>query len=150
PLATEKDDTFRVDAPDQRRYVLKIANPSEDPQEIDLQIELLLHLARVDATIPVPKIIHSVDGHTSFTKVDRAGQNRCIRLMSYLDGILLDSTGSTAHERFRVGQVLARLRHATASFSHPADSRALAWDVKNLPRLRALLDQVVDTTQREK
>src|SRR5262245_19788431 len=45
PLATEKDDTFRVDASDGRRYVLKIANPSEDPLEIDLEIELLLHVA---------------------------------------------------------------------------------------------------------
>jgi Ser/Thr protein kinase RdoA (MazF antagonist) len=82
PLATEKDDTFRVDAADRRRYVLKVANPSEDPAEIALQIELLLHLARVDATIPVPRLIRNRDGHTSFTKVDRAGQNRCVRLMS--------------------------------------------------------------------
>src|SRR5262245_58139597 len=96
PLATEKDDTFRVAASDGRKYVLKIANPSEDPLEIDLQIELLLHVATVDPDIPVPRLIHNVDGDTSFTKVDRAGQRRCVRLMSYLEGTPLDNTESTA------------------------------------------------------
>ena len=107
PLATEKDDTFRVDASDGRRYVLKIANPSEDPLEIDLQIELLLHVATVDANIPVPRLIHNVDGRTSFTKVDRAEQNRCVRLMSYLEGTPLDSTGLCAGR----GVGLARTTH---------------------------------------
>jgi len=150
PLATEKDDTFRVEASDGRRYVMKIANPSEDPLEIDFQIELLLHIATVDANIPVPRLIRNVDGRTSFTKVDRAGQNRYVRLMSYLEGTPLDSTGSNAQERFRVGAVLGRLRHATAGFSHPADSRVLAWDVKHLPSLRPLLDQIEDATRRKK
>jgi Ser/Thr protein kinase RdoA (MazF antagonist) len=100
PLATEKDDTFRVDASDGRRYVLKIANPSEDPLEIDFQIELLLHVATVDAGIPVPRLIHNLDGRTSFAKVDRAGQNRCVRLMSYLEGTPLDSTGSPRRSGF--------------------------------------------------
>jgi Ser/Thr protein kinase RdoA (MazF antagonist) len=149
-LATEKDDTFRVDARDGRRYVLKIANPSEDPLEIDLQIKLLLHVATVDADIPVPRLVHDVDGRASFTKVDRAGQNRCVRLMSYLEGTPLDSTGSTAQERFRVGEALGRLRHATAGFSHPADLRVIAWDVKHLPSLRPLLDRVEDASRRKR
>jgi hydroxylysine kinase len=149
-LATEKDDTFRVNAVDGRRYILKVANPSEDPLEVSFQIELLLHIERVDAVIPIPRLIRDVGGQPRFTMVDRAGQNRVVRLMSYLGGTPLDSTGSNAQERFRIGEVLARLRYATAGFSHPADSRFLAWDVKRLLSLRHLLQNVEEANQREK
>lgn len=148
PLATEKDDTFRVDASDGRRYVLKVANPSEDQREIDLQIKLLLHVATTDPSIPIPTLIHNVHGQTSFTAIDRSGQHRSLRLMSYLEGTPLDSTVSNAQERFLVGQVLARLRYATADFNHPSDSRLLAWDVKHLANLRPLLQRVEDPARR--
>lgn len=149
-LVTEKDDTFRVDAADGQRYILKVANPLEDPLEISFQIELLLHVETADASIPVPRLIQDVSGRPCLTRVDRAGQKRCVRVMSYLEGTPLDSTGSNAQERFRVGEVLGRLRYATAGFSHPADSRVLAWDVKHLLSLRHLLDQVEDTRRRAK
>lgn len=149
-LTTEKDDTFRIDALDGRRYILKVANPSEDPLEIAFQIELLLHVETADASIPVPRLIQDVSGRPYFTMIDQAGQNRRVCLMSYLDGTPLDGTGSNAQERFRVGEMLGRLRYATAGFSHPADSRVLAWDVKNLLSLRHLLEHVEEASQREK
>lgn len=148
-LVTEKDDSFRVDTTDERRFVLKVANPSEDPKEISFQIELLMHVERTDPSIPVPRLIQDTRGRPSIMIVDRARQRRCVRLMSYLDGTLLDSTGSNAQERFRVGEVLARLRYASEGFSHPADSRVLAWDVKHLLSLQYLLDDVEDTSKRE-
>jgi len=147
-LATEKDDTFRV-AADGSTYILKVANPSEDSREISLQNELLLHVARVDPSLPVPRLIESVNKRLAVVVVDRAGQSRCTRMMSYLEGTPLDTTESDARERFRVGQMLARLRYATARFSHPADSRVLAWDIRHLLGLRHLLEHVADPHQHE-
>jgi Ser/Thr protein kinase RdoA (MazF antagonist) len=147
-FATEKDDTFRVDADDGRRVILKVANPSEDVSEIAFQAELLQHIERVDPALPVPRVLPDAQGRAHAQIVDRAGQARQVRLMSYLDGTPLDSTGSSPAERERVGEVLGRLRRATAGFSHPAENRVLAWDVKHLPTLRPLLDDVVDDRQR--
>lgn len=149
-LATEKDDTFRVDAESGSRYILKIANPLEDAAEVSLQLELLEHIARVDPTIPVPRVIFDRNGQSSRIVIDQAGQRRQLRLMSYLDGTPLDSTHSSTFEREKVGETLAKLRHATAKFSHPSDSRVLAWDVKNLLSLRNLLDDVEDSDKRWK
>jgi len=149
-LATEKDDTFRVDAADGRRYTLKVANPAEDPADISFQVQLLLHVATTDASIPVPRLVQNISGRPHFTMIDRAAQSRHVHLMSYLEGTTLDSTGSNAKERFRVGAMLGRLRYATAGFSHPADSRVLAWDVTHLLELRHLLKCVQDDNQREK
>ena len=146
-FATEKDDTFRVDADDGQRFILKVANPSEDQAEIAFQVELLQHVERVDPTLPVPRMLPDATGRVLGEIVDRAGQARQVRLMSYLDGTPLDSTGSSPLERERVGEVLGRLRRATGGFSHPAENRVLAWDVKHLLSLRPLLDDVADPRQ---
>ncbi len=147
-LATEKDDTFRAECDDGRKYILKIANPSEDAAEIALQVELLLHIEATDPDLPVPRLIPNRDGQVQFQIRDAAGQLRQTRLMSYLDGIPLDSTDSSSAERERVGTILGRLRHAMEDFSHPADSRVLAWDVTHLATLAPLLSHVEDNAQR--
>lgn len=147
-FATEKDDTFRVEAADGQRFILKVANPSEDVSEIAFQAELLQHIEQVDPTLPVPRMLSDGAGRVYGEIVDRAGQARQVRLMSYLDGTPLDSTASSPTERERVGEVLGRLRRATGGFSHPAENRVLAWDVKHLPALRPLLDDVTDRRQR--
>lgn len=147
-FATEKDDTFRIDASNGRRYVLKIANPHEPVDEIDMQLRVLQHIERVQPSLPVPHVLHNKDSATLSTFTDQAGQVRHARLLSFVDGTPLDSVESTAPEREQVGEVLARLRLATADFSHPADSRSLAWDVKHLPTLMPLLHGVNDASQR--
>jgi Ser/Thr protein kinase RdoA (MazF antagonist) len=73
-----------------------------------------------------------------------------MRLMSYLEGTPLDSTGSSASEREQVGLALARLRLATAGFSHPAENRILAWDVSHLSRMEGMLARVENREQARK
>jgi Ser/Thr protein kinase RdoA (MazF antagonist) len=57
-FATEKDDTFRVDAPD-GRFVLKVANPAETAEELDFQVELMRHAAAADPGLPLPAALPS-------------------------------------------------------------------------------------------
>ncbi|MEU0250403.1 phosphotransferase [Streptomyces sp. NPDC006235] len=45
--------------------------------------------------------------------------------------------------------MLAALSHATADFRHPADGRLCAWDVRHLPVLRPLLEDVTDPARRQ-
>ena len=148
-LATEQDDTFRIDAADRRKYIIKVAGPAEDPAALDLQIRLMRHVTRIDPRLPIPELIPNVAGKALVEVIDRAGQVRRARMMSYLEGTCLDSTDSNAVERMRVGEALGRLRHATAAFSHPADSRVLAWDVRHLPALRDLIQYVADEARQE-
>lgn len=148
-LPTEQDDTFRIDSADRRKYVIKIAGPAEDSAALDLQIRLMQHVARTDRRVRIPELIPNVAGNALINVIDRAGQFRCVRVMTYLEGTCLDSTHSNAAERIRVGEVLGRLRHATATFSHPADSRVLAWDVRHLPALRDLIQYVADEARQQ-
>lgn len=147
-LATEKDDTFRLTVPDGRRFILKVANPTEDPDEIDLQTRILRHIERRDPAIPVPRVVAGSGGAAIVSLTDRAGQKRLARLLTFLEGTVLDRTDASPAEREKIGEVLARLRLATATFSHPAEGRVLAWDVKHLPGLRPLLAHVGDPARR--
>ncbi|UFM66622.1 phosphotransferase [Paracoccus sp. MA] len=147
-LDTEKDDTFRLATPKGDRFIVKVSNPDEDPAELSLQTDLLDHLARVDPGLPVPRVMRNRDGKGFFTITDSHGQPRMVRMLTYLEGTPLDRIASTAEERARVGATLARLRLAMADFSHPHDSREIAWDVQHLPKLAFLLDGVADPEHR--
>jgi len=146
---TEKDDTFRIATAGGESYVLKVTNPAESREEISFQTALLKHVANKDASLPVPRVLQSVDGEDMVPVRDQAGQNRFLRLLSYIDGTPLANTTSTVIGREEIGRVLGRLRYATADFSHAADKRVLAWDVQHLAGLAHLLEHVKDESHKK-
>lgn len=141
-FATEKDDTFRLEANSGEMFVLKVANPAEDALELDLQVAILEHLEQSDLALPAPRARRTKAGDRYGSITDNAGQWRKVRLMTYLEGTPLDDVPSTSSQREQIGAVLAKLRTALANFSHPATHRVVPWDVKNLPRLAHLLKYV--------
>lgn len=147
-LDTEKDDTFKLTAGDGREAVLKVANPGEDIAEIDLQQSLLDHLATGGIAPPVPHTIRTRNGEPRFLHEDLAGQKRHVRMLSFLPGTPLSETASSAAQREKVGEALARLRLGMADFSHPAQNHELAWDVRHLLKLEHLLEHVADELHR--
>lgn len=147
-LETEKDDTFKISA-GARKYILKIANPAERLDEISFQTEILRHIQTSNPNIPIPRVISGNDGGELQWITDSSGQKRYVRLMSYLEGTPLDSTHSTELEREKIGEILGQLRLATATFSHPADARTLAWDVQHLTSLSSLIGEMTDQAERD-
>ncbi|RWM93406.1 MAG: serine kinase [Mesorhizobium sp.] len=136
---TEKDDTFLLDCANRGKFVLKIAHPSERVDELDFQVALLRHIEGIAPDLPVPRAHCDVNGVDLPIVTTSAGERRVVRLITFLAGTPLDRTVSTAPQREQIGEVLAKLRHAMADFSHPADSRTLAWDVTHLLDLSDLL-----------
>ena len=106
-LATEKDDTFAVRADDHHAYILKVTNPAEDPREVDLEIQLMRHVARAGPLVPVPQLFDALDGQLLIALEDAAGQLRQARLMSFIAGTPLDSTSSSPAERSADGLALS-------------------------------------------
>jgi Ser/Thr protein kinase RdoA (MazF antagonist) len=147
-VATEKDDTFVIDVAGRPRFVLKVSNPAEDPDELDFEIQLMHSVAQI-GTVPVPALFPDRAGRLLTDLEDDAGQWRQARLMSFVAGTPLDATDSSPDERAAVGRTLARLRHATAAFAHPAQQRILPWNVEHLRELRPLLGVVDDPAQRD-
>ncbi|WP_406737103.1 phosphotransferase [Thioclava sp. GXIMD4215] len=145
-LDTEKDDTFALRQQD-RKLIFKIANPAEPPAELDLQIQTLAHLNRHAPDLPVPRIVPALNG-AALVALPLADGIRHARMMTYLEGDLLDTLPPLGPEQYRIGEMNAKLRLAMTDFRHPFAARQLAWDIRHLPRLAELLDHVPDQSQR--
>ena len=62
PLDSERDQNFRLRTGAGRQWVLKIANPAEDPAILDMQTQALLHIAQVDPELAIPRVKTTPEG----------------------------------------------------------------------------------------
>ena len=155
PLRSERDQNFLVEA-DGARFVLKLNNVAQDPGVALFQIRALLHVARVDPELPVPRMIPTLEGAWAFDwPLDRPSI-RSGRLVTYLSGAPLAGHRGSRHQAENVGRFAARLGRALRGFFDPAAGHELLWDLKHAahaadflsfvhdPRDRRLAEQAVD------
>lgn len=147
-LTSERDANFRLKTASGVSYVLKIANPAEDPLVTNLQTKALLHIAAIDSKIPVQRIHPTLDGAPEYALPDGTGRHMIVRLFSYLEGEPLYQVKSRPALRRNLGAALAELGFALRGFFHPAAGHELLWDIKNAGRMWDLLSFVEEPSQR--
>jgi len=147
PLVSDKDQNFRLDADDGKQYVLKISNYAEQFQFIDFQNCALLHISKQDPTFPSPRVIPTLKGqlHCS-ARCD--GKTHYVRVLSWLDGLVLDEVKLDPGLVSRLGKFLARLGLVLKDFEHPGSNPPSAWDMKRATILQDLLVYVEDPVLR--
>jgi Ser/Thr protein kinase RdoA (MazF antagonist) len=137
PLDTERDDSFHVVAADgdgaSQEYVLKISHPGDDPHFIGMQSAAMRHAS--EAGLPVQLLVPTTDGSTHPVE-----HGRVMRLLTWIPGDLLLAHWPDAAGLESLGERLATLNAALASFEHPAAHRTFAWDLRAIGDLRELLD----------
>jgi hydroxylysine kinase len=143
-LSGERDQNFLLTTPTGSSFVLKMSHPAELASTINFQTDALMHVARVDPGLPVPKIIRARDGRPEKTLVLDDGERRVVRLTSYLQGRLLSEAVRTVGQRRNVARTLARLDAALAGFHHPSDVHDLLWDIRRASCLRGMLVHIPD------
>lgn len=148
PLASERDQNFLVSSEGGAKYVLKFANASESAAITDFQNQGLLHIARVDADFPVPRVIPTKDNELMFEVGSQAGAAHRVRLLSWLDGVPLQHAQGVTSVARQTGACLARLGLALQNFEHPASDYPLLWDIRNAGSLEQLLPYVDDADLR--
>ncbi|MGV0806586.1 phosphotransferase [Mycolicibacterium setense] len=142
-IPTEKDDTFRLTT-GSGTFLVKIAPASESARVVNLQSAVMLHLERSAAAIPAQRLIRGVRGQVESTVVGPDGNERILRVLTYLDGELLATAVPTPTQFQCVGAMLARVDDALGDFDHPEATRRLIWDLKNFAHMRPLLEFVTD------
>jgi Ser/Thr protein kinase RdoA (MazF antagonist) len=138
-LTGERDRNFRLTDEAGAQYVLKFANPAEDPAVTDFQIRALQHIAFSDPEFPVPRIIPRPGGEVEARLARPDGSEQRVRLLSWLEGAPLRLARRSLAQREACGRALARLGLALRGFRHPAARHELIWDLAHMPRLRELL-----------
>ncbi|RVI23674.1 4-aminobutyrate aminotransferase, partial [Sinorhizobium meliloti] len=126
-LPGEHDLNFRIQASDGRAFLLKL-HALGAPEELDMQIAVLDHLAREATELPVAKVLPSRSG-ASFTRVEFNGE-RVARLLTWLPGeTWARAANRSSNSVETLGALLGKLDRSLAGFSHPGARREYAWDI---------------------
>ncbi|MEX0985763.1 MAG: aminotransferase class III-fold pyridoxal phosphate-dependent enzyme [Actinomycetota bacterium] len=154
-LGSERDQTLMLVGTDGPLAVMKISNPAEDPEVLDMEALVALHARRADPTLPValPRL---APGHGSGddpaayrVRFDAEDGSHFVRMYDVLPGRgRFDATTLSDAAVSNWGQITARLGRATRGFFHSKAQRTMLWDVQHAPRTRALLPDVRDPGQR--
>ncbi len=97
------------------------------------------HLRQRDASLPVPRVIKTIDGRE--VGVVKSGEATLATLLiDHLAGVHLRTGRAAAAALRNMGTVLARIDLALEGFFHPALEQALVWDVRRLPELAGCLE----------
>ncbi|MCX8998027.1 phosphotransferase [Rhizobiaceae bacterium BDR2-2] len=135
----EKDSNYRLSLADGTEYLLKILNPAESRAVTAMHSQALIHVAARDPDIPVQRIIRTLDGEADFRMVDAGGQERSVRMVTFVPGRAQKSAPHSRTQRRAVGVWLARMQNALADFTHEAAHHRITWDMKHASGLRDLL-----------
>ena len=145
-LHGERDRNFRIDASG-GRYLLKVHNPADGEEVLDLQCSALRHIRTVAPDLPVPDVVPTRQGGRWVTLTGHDGRRSLAWVMSWLEGRHPAPEELTAAHLREWGRTSARLGRALRGFVHEAASYPIAWDIRRLPQLRPWLS-VVDEARR--
>ncbi|PWC39805.1 serine kinase [Azospirillum sp. TSO35-2] len=146
-LTSERDRNFHIAGPDGQGYVLKFTNPAEPQIVTSFQTEAMLHVAARDATLPVPRVMRTLDGSPQ-VEVQVHDSTMVLRLLTYLEGTPLHATPASPGQMRALGTTLARLDVALADFDHPGAQRNLLWDITRTACIGDRLGYLEDETRR--
>ena len=131
PLDGERDLNFLIGEKDQR-HVFKIANAQESPAMLECQHQVFQRLAQAQVLPQVATARTSVNGKSIEMLHSKSGTEHACRALPFIEGRRLADVGSLSPTLLTdLGQQLAKLDRALASFSHPALERPLHWRMDN-------------------
>jgi Ser/Thr protein kinase RdoA (MazF antagonist) len=146
PLPSERDQNFLVTTAGER-YVLKIANASEDRTMLDAQNAAMAHVSRRVAFCP--RVLPTKTGEAIAVA---PGSGHLVRLVTYLPGVPLAETAGPKRAGLpaNLGRAVGELDAALADFDHPAVHRDFHWDLANAARvIREHLPRITDPADRD-
>ena len=147
PLPSERDQNARLVSGD-GEYVLKIANPAEDPGQIDLQNATMLHLARVGQP-GIPRVVPTLAGADRAT-VDVGDQPAAMRLVTWIGGTPLAETPRSLEQLANLGRFMGGLTRAMQGFGHPQAFRPeFPWSLDHVLNLRDHAEDIADPARRD-
>jgi 4-aminobutyrate aminotransferase-like enzyme/Ser/Thr protein kinase RdoA (MazF antagonist) len=133
PLDSERDLNVLVD----NRFVLKISNPAERPDVIDMEVRGLAHVHASSPGLPVPTTVAARSGAPVVHLADDTGRECLARLITLLPGSPLEGRPIDTALAEQVGAVAGRVSVALQGFFHPAAGRTLMWDIRRMPNVLA-------------
>jgi 4-aminobutyrate aminotransferase-like enzyme/Ser/Thr protein kinase RdoA (MazF antagonist) len=147
-LVGEVDYNFKVESKCGKNYLLKISGPNFESDYIDFQINLLEYLNK-NCEIEITKSELTIEGSRSCIVKDGLGRDRCVRLLSWVEGRLWSSVNPINKSlRKELGYKAAILSNSLINFKHSFSKREIEWDISNSLWVEDHLDKF-DTDQKK-
>ncbi|MEA5455122.1 phosphotransferase [Sinomonas sp. JGH33] len=147
-LATEKDDTFRLRT-EKANYLVKVSPPDEAQEVVGLQTAAMRFLEGAAAELPVQRVRLTVDGCDNVVIKTKDDGTRILRVFIFVEGAVWAQTNPDGGQIAKVGEMLGRVDVALAAFAHPADRRALVWDLRHFHELTDLVEHTANAEHRQ-
>jgi len=148
-LGSERDQNFHLVTMTGDQFVIKIANSSEDPAIIDMQLKAMEYISKVDPDLPVPKVLLSKSGSAIEEVEAEEGRKHPVRVVTYLPGVYPKGEYVSDDLYRQLGLYLARLTIDLRGLFHPVANYELLWDIKHTSKLRNYLSYISDPDHRE-
>jgi hydroxylysine kinase len=147
PLATEKDDTFRLRT-GSTDYLVKVSPPDEARAVVGLQTAAMRFLESAAAELPVQRVRLTTDGRDHVV-MKNDGRPRVLRVFAFVQGAVWAQAVPDGEQLAKVGEMLGRVDVALEAFAHPADHRGLVWDLRHFHELTELVDHTPNAEHRQ-
>lgn len=150
-LATERDDTFRVELDSGQRVVLKVAHPADSDSTVDAQLAVLADLAAHAPHLPVSRVVPT-RGTLSAVSIATVDGPRRARVVTWLEGEPWNARprGAEALRRFGAAQAAFASAVASAGRRLPPGLRPAPspWNLLEIGAARAACDRIADAQLR--
>ncbi len=148
-LPSERDQNFLLQSENGDKFVLKVANSTEDLRMLEAQNQILDHLGKHVKFCPRP--VPAINGEEIVAKKSKDGDLCLVRLVTYLPGTPLGNTKRHSHQLMQdIGLKMGLVTNALQNYDHPALHRDFHWDLANgLDIIQNFLDLVVEPDLRQ-
>jgi 4-aminobutyrate aminotransferase-like enzyme/Ser/Thr protein kinase RdoA (MazF antagonist) len=128
-LRSERDQNFLLTPAQGSRFVLKIANPDEERDTLEMQNEAMAWLAQTEQGL-APQVFPGLKGGLISDFVPDGGERHFVRLVSFVEGEPLAAVKPHSPGLLRdVGRAAGRLARGLRGFDHPRAGRPLIWNL---------------------
>ncbi len=150
-LAGDIDKNYYIRDFDGKEYILKIANPISDFASLEMQTQMMQHLAEQSLELKLPNVLTNKNGEFITILQDEEGQNRFVRLLTWVKGRMWSNVNPITNELlYSLGETAGELTKSLKGFEHPAaHRRAFRWDNCNLDWAKSHLQYVESDEQKE-
>lgn len=143
PLVSERDQNFRLDAEDGRRFAVKVANAAEAAVVTEFQVAALRHLEQTNCPIAVPRVLPTRQGEYT-TSIRSGSDSHVVRVVTWVPGEPLVGACPDVRLARALGETLAHVDAGLRDFEHPGQRQKLLWDMQRAAELR---EQVIHTPE---
>ncbi len=132
PLDSYIDKNYLLLTNENKRFVVKLANPKTELEKIILENSAMQHLVRKSLPISTPEVINTINGD-DYTYFKSGETQWTLRVLTWLDGDLYYQISNPDENTHRsLGKLVGQMTWGLSQFQSPAATRSFKWDLAQL------------------